>query len=194
MPCNQQQDRVSTPPTGVSNRMRRRSFFKMMAGTAAAAALPAAARRGLANGAASAFDRIRQTYAQFCATPERQRVFYTLRDNAIARERLTESSWRPTEWGHPPALPVPAGSWDGVPMAPPITGLAGQGPFEPTWDSLSQYECPEWYRDAKFGIWNHWSTQCVPEDGDWYARNMYLEGESQNKFHVAHYGSPSRFG
>jgi alpha-L-fucosidase len=41
------------------------------------------------------------------------------------------------------------------------------GPFQPTWESLaSQYHCPEWFRDAKFGIWAHWSAQCVPEQGD----------------------------
>src|SRR5690348_15791671 len=138
-------------------RMRRRSFVTMMAGTAAAAALPVAARRRLADGAASAFDRAGQTYARFCAAPERRRVFYALRGKTIARERLSESGWRPAEWGDPPELPVPGGSWDGVPMVPPVASLAGQGPFEPTWDSLLQYECPEWYRDAKFGIWNHWS-------------------------------------
>lgn len=68
------------------------------------------------------------------------------------------------------------------------------GKFEPTWQSLAQYEVPEWFRDAKFGIWAHWGPQCQPEDGDWYARNMYIEGNGQNKFHVQHYGPPSEFG
>lgn len=66
--------------------------------------------------------------------------------------------------------------------------------FEPTWDSLQQYQCPDWYRDAKFGIWAHWSAQCVPEQGDWYARFMYQEGSDQYKYHVAHYGHPSKVG
>ncbi|HTZ90132.1 MAG TPA: alpha-L-fucosidase, partial [Alloacidobacterium sp.] len=57
-----------------------------------------------------------------------------------------------------------------------------------------QYETPEWYQDAKFGIWAHWSPQCVPEAGDWYARNMYIEGQPQNKYQLEHYGPPSRFG
>ncbi len=35
-----------------------------------------------------------------------------------------------------------------------------QGKFEPTWQSLSQYKVPEWYRNAKFGIWAHWGPQC----------------------------------
>jgi alpha-L-fucosidase len=68
------------------------------------------------------------------------------------------------------------------------------GKFQPTWDSLHQYQVPDWFRDAKFGIWAHWGPQCEPEDGDWYARNMYIEGKPQNKFHVEHYGPPSQFG
>ena len=79
-------------------------------------------------------------------------------------------------------------------MDSPIPDLAGTGPYKPTWDSLLQYEAPEWYQDAKFGIWAHWSPQCVPEVGDWYARNMYVEGSRQNKYHLEHYGPPSRFG
>jgi alpha-L-fucosidase len=69
------------------------------------------------------------------------------------------------------------------------------GPFEPTWESLTaNYQCPEWFRDAKFGIWAHWTAQCVPEQGDWYARNMYLQGARQYDHHVKHYGHPSEFG
>jgi len=69
-----------------------------------------------------------------------------------------------------------------------------EGPFQPDWSSLAAYRCPEWFRDAKFGIWAHWSCQCEPEQGDWYARNMYIEGGPDYKFHVAHYGHPSKFG
>lgn len=68
------------------------------------------------------------------------------------------------------------------------------GKFQPTWDSLHQYRCPDWFRNAKFGIWACFGPQNVPEDGDWYARNMYAEGSRQNKYHVAHYGPPSQFG
>ena len=64
----------------------------------------------------------------------------------------------------------------------------------PTWESLKQYKTPDWFRDAKFGIWAHWSAQCVPEQGDWYARNMYLQGSPQYNFHVQQYGHPSKFG
>jgi alpha-L-fucosidase len=69
------------------------------------------------------------------------------------------------------------------------------GPFQPTWESLVQnYRFPSWYRDAKFGIWAHWSAQCVPEQGDWYARRMYLQGEKDYNYHVQTYGHPSKFG
>jgi alpha-L-fucosidase len=68
------------------------------------------------------------------------------------------------------------------------------GPFQPSWDSLAQYQVPEWYRDAKFGIWAHWGPQCQPERGDWYARGMYQEGSDQYKYHCEKYGHPSKFG
>jgi alpha-L-fucosidase len=68
------------------------------------------------------------------------------------------------------------------------------GKFKPIDESLKQYQYPEWFRDAKFGIWAHWGPQAVPRQGDWYAKNMYMEGSGQNKYHVANYGTPSKFG
>lgn len=69
-----------------------------------------------------------------------------------------------------------------------------KGPFKPNWESLKQYQTPDWFRDAKFGIWAHWGPQCQPEFGDWYAREMYYEGSRTYKFHVEKYGHPSKFG
>lgn len=69
-----------------------------------------------------------------------------------------------------------------------------KGPFRPDWDSLKQYKVPDWYRNAKFGIWAHWGPQCQPEHGDWYARGMYQEGSHQYKSHVREYGHPSKAG
>ncbi|MEM1013143.1 MAG: alpha-L-fucosidase [Planctomycetota bacterium] len=66
--------------------------------------------------------------------------------------------------------------------------------FESNWASLQQYVCPDWFRDAKFGIWAHWGPQCVPEAGDWYARHMYVEGHPQYAHHLDHYGHPSEHG
>ena len=68
------------------------------------------------------------------------------------------------------------------------------GPWAPTVESLSDWECPEWFRDAKFGIWAHWGPQCEPEDGDWYARNMYIEGSGQYKYNIDTRDHPSRWG
>jgi alpha-L-fucosidase len=76
----------------------------------------------------------------------------------------------------------------------PATRPRAAGPFEPTWESLKQYRTPTWFRDAKFGIWAHWTAQCVPEQGDWYARRMYVQGDAVATFHRQHYGHPSRFG
>ena len=66
--------------------------------------------------------------------------------------------------------------------------------FQPTWESLAQYQTPDWFRDAKFGIWAHWGPQCVPEQGDWYARQMYQQGNRDYIEHVARYGHPSQSG
>lgn len=66
--------------------------------------------------------------------------------------------------------------------------------FEATFDSLRTYKAPEWFRDAKFGIWSHWGPQSVAMFGDWYARNMYIQGTPQYEYHVRHYGHPSKFG
>jgi alpha-L-fucosidase len=83
---------------------------------------------------------------------------------------------------------------DGAPV-PLVVPPIASGPFKPTWESLAGgYHAPEWFRDAKFGIWAHWSAQCVPEHGDWYARNMYIQGTDDYKDHLARYGHPSRAG
>lgn len=68
------------------------------------------------------------------------------------------------------------------------------GKFSPDWESLKQYRTPEWFKNAKFGIWAHWGPQCQPEQGDWYARAMYEEGSWQYKWHTENYGHPSVFG
>jgi alpha-L-fucosidase len=78
--------------------------------------------------------------------------------------------------------------------SPFFRGNVPSGPFLPYWESLKAYQCPEWFRDAKFGIWAHWDPQCVPEQGDWYARKMYIQGSPQYDYHVKTYGHPSNFG
>ena len=68
------------------------------------------------------------------------------------------------------------------------------GQYEPTWQSLQTHKTPEWFRNAKFGIWAHWGAQCVEGSGDWMARELYMEGNGKYKYHVEHYGHPSEFG
>ncbi len=69
-----------------------------------------------------------------------------------------------------------------------------QKDFQPTVESLQQYECPEWFRDAKFGIYVHWGVYSVAERGEWYGREMYMEGHDVYKYHLEKYGHPSEFG
>ena len=79
------------------------------------------------------------------------------------------------------------------------------GPYQPSWESLMNYDQPQWFADAKFGIWAHWSAQSQPEWGDWYARLMYWPkvkpdswefsaAERAYRFHLEKYGHPSQFG
>src|SRR5688572_515108 len=75
-----------------------------------------------------------------------------------------------------------------------LSAQFANAPFKATWESLQGYVVPEWYRNAKFGLWAHWGPQCEPEYGDWYARGMYQEGSDQYKYHLQKYGHPSKFG
>ena len=82
-----------------------------------------------------------------------------------------------------------------IPTNKPTTDVeVMDGPFEADYNSVSAWECPEWFRDAKFGIWAHWGPQCHAEDGDWYGRHMYIEGDPQNIWHKEHFGLPVNFG
>ena len=82
----------------------------------------------------------------------------------------------------------------GTLTVPPTKQDATRGPFQPTRESLATYEVPAWFRDAKFGIWAHWGPQSAAEAGDWYARNMYIEGSPQYKHHLEQFGHPSKSG
>lgn len=76
-----------------------------------------------------------------------------------------------------------------------IRKVAAQGPFQPNWASLKAYEIPEWYKDAKFGIFIHWGIYSVPAFGsEWYARNMYQQDSAEFKHHVETYGPQDKFG
>ncbi len=76
-----------------------------------------------------------------------------------------------------------------------VDAVDNQGPFRPDWESLQKYEAPEWYQDAKFGIFIHWGAYSVPAFGnEWYPRNMYEPGFDAYKHHIATYGTQDKFG
>ncbi len=86
-------------------------------------------------------------------------------------------------------LALPPDIWN----LPPFPVAAG--PYSADWKALGQaYSVPAWWREAKFGAWAHWDPQSMPEQGDWYARGMYMEGRPQYEFHLKHFGHPSEYG
>jgi alpha-L-fucosidase len=171
--------------------LHRRDFCKVLSGIATGVVAGRGWSKSLPG---SDYETGISDYAHFCALRESERVFSTVSGDRIVTQKLDPATWKPNTYDAPAKLPGIPDSWDGVSMKAPIAGLNGSGPYEANWDSLLQYEAPEWYRDAKFGIWAHWSPQCVPEKGDWYARNMYEEGSEQYKYHLERYGHPSCFG
>jgi alpha-L-fucosidase len=77
----------------------------------------------------------------------------------------------------------------------PAAARAAPAGFEGTWESLaSGYRCPDWFRDAKLGLWAHWGPQCVPEYGDWYGRQMYQQGNPFYAHYLKTYGHPADVG
>jgi alpha-L-fucosidase len=92
-----------------------------------------------------------------------------------------------------------AARFDQAPAAIPASSknpdlAIAPGPFKGTRESLREWQVPEWYRDAKFGIWAHWGPQSAVGYGDWYARNMYIQGNKQYEYHVKTYGHLTRVG
>ncbi len=67
-------------------------------------------------------------------------------------------------------------------------------PYAMDWTAL-QHKVPEWFRDAKFGMFFHWGPYSVPAcQNEWYSRNMYAKGLPQNVYHTVKYGPLSDFG
>ncbi|MBN2590790.1 MAG: alpha-L-fucosidase [Sedimentisphaerales bacterium] len=86
-------------------------------------------------------------------------------------------------------LGLPPDIWN----LPPLK--VADGPYSADWKEISSvYAVPEWWRDAKFGAWSHWDPQSMPEQGDWYARGMYMQRNSQYNYHLENFGHPSEYG
>jgi alpha-L-fucosidase len=70
------------------------------------------------------------------------------------------------------------------------------GPYKADWESLQGHQAaPDWFRDAKIGIYFHWGVYAVPAYGnEWYAQRMHLKtGQSYYRHHVETYGEPNQF-
>ncbi|MCW0484887.1 alpha-L-fucosidase [Gaoshiqia sediminis] len=101
-------------------------------------------------------------------------------DVAITIDRITVGNG---DLGLPPDI------WN----LPPLP--VASGPYLPDWKEISQrYTVPEWWREAKLGAWSHWDPQSMPEQGDWYAKWMYVEGSPHYEHHLEHFGHPSEYG
>ncbi|WP_431245593.1 alpha-L-fucosidase [Leifsonia xyli] len=95
----------------------------------------------------------------------------------------------------PSTLPAPVDVSDNRPALAMVDAVIEAGPYDATWDSLSRYRAPQWYRDAKFGIFLHWGAFSVPAFGnEWYPRTMYRRGTPAFEHHVETYGPHDRFG
>ena len=76
-----------------------------------------------------------------------------------------------------------------------IDDVIEKGPYKPTWESLSSFEVPKWYHNAKFGIFIHWGIYSVPAfSNEWYSRNMYIQGSPEYEHHIKTYGEHKNFG
>ena len=79
-----------------------------------------------------------------------------------------------------------------------ISEVEPEEKYEPSWESLKQHSTPEWFKDAKFGIYFHWGVYSVPAYRDeWYPRGMYAafsDEDKQKQYHKEHFGDPSEFG
>ena len=71
--------------------------------------------------------------------------------------------------------------------------------YEPTQESLSKHQDPEWLLDAKFGVWTHWTpiTHAIREATHpmgWYGGHMYLKNFPEHRHHLKHYGKVEEVG
>ena len=77
-----------------------------------------------------------------------------------------------------------------------VASPKGTEVFQPDWNNIAQhYQFPDWYRDAKFGIFIHWGVYSVPAfSNEWYSRNMYQKDSREYKHHIETYGEQTKFG
>ena len=69
--------------------------------------------------------------------------------------------------------------------------------YQPNWQSLKAHRDPEWFRDAKFGIYTHWSpitvaTETAPSAMEWYGQQLYLPKHAAFNYHKERFGVASK--
>ena len=85
--------------------------------------------------------------------------------------------------------------YDLKPYLTTIDQVIERGPYKDDWHSLAAYQVPEWYRQAKFGIFIHWGVFSVPAfANEWYSRNMYVKDSAEYQHHIETYGEHTKFG
>lgn len=80
-----------------------------------------------------------------------------------------------------------------------IDQTIAKGSFKPDWESLKTHTDPEWFRDAKFGIYTHWGPVTVgaedgPAGGQWYGHSMYDSNSPTFNYHRKKYGDQHTVG
>lgn len=92
-------------------------------------------------------------------------------------------------------LPPPVDVSDNAAALAQVRAVIDQGPYQDDWQSLRAYSPPQWYHDAKFGIFLHWGVYSVPAfRNEWYSRNMYQAGRPEFEHHVEVHGRHDEFG
>ena len=77
-----------------------------------------------------------------------------------------------------------------------VASPKGTEVFQDNWQNIAEnYKFPEWFVDAKFGIFIHWGVYAVPAfDSEWYSRHMYQKDHIAYKHHIETWGPQDKFG
>jgi alpha-L-fucosidase len=78
------------------------------------------------------------------------------------------------------------------------SGLSAQT-YQANWESLDKRPVPQWFKDAKFGIFIHWGVYAVPgwstkgNYAEWYQYGLQTNDSARMKFHQAKFGNRSYY-
>lgn len=111
--------------------------------------------------------------------------------SALLLPAMTLAQTAPT--GGPDPQPTPARKTVTLPGGK--AKAAPAGPYQPTWESIqANYQTPDWYKDAKFGIFMHFGVYTVAAHAsEWYPRHMYTNA-GVIQWHAEHFGPQDKVG